>query len=127
MSACVTHSLKMDSRIERRLQDIAHALEDFQDQATPEVAAYCTRLNKLVSAVLVNAGPAERRGGRRRPERRPSRRGRAAEENGAAPVSRAKMGSASRFVVSAIGLTPFARKPAPLYFGSNFSDTPFMQ
>ena len=57
VSACVTHSLKMDSRIERRLHDIAHALENFQDQATPEVAAYCTRLNKLVSAVLVNAGP----------------------------------------------------------------------
>lgn len=57
VSACVTHSLKMDTRIERRLQDIAQALEDFQDQATPEVAAYCTRLNKLVSAVLVNAGP----------------------------------------------------------------------
>ena len=57
VSACVTHSLKMDSRIERRLQDIAQALEDFQDQGTPEVAAYCTRLNKLVSAVLVNATP----------------------------------------------------------------------
>jgi hypothetical protein len=59
VSACVTHSLRMDSRIERRLHDIAHALEDFQGQGTPEVAAYCNRLNKLVSAVLVNAGPAE--------------------------------------------------------------------
>jgi hypothetical protein len=59
VSACVTHSLKMDSRIERRLHDIAHALEDIQGQGTPEVAAYCTRLNKLVSAVLVNAGPTE--------------------------------------------------------------------
>src|SRR5215510_524466 len=29
VSACVTHSLKMDSRIERRLHDISHALEDF--------------------------------------------------------------------------------------------------
>jgi hypothetical protein len=48
----------MDSRIERRLHDIAHALEDVQVQGTPEVAAYCTRLNKLVSAVLVNAAPA---------------------------------------------------------------------
>ncbi len=57
VSACVTHSLKMDTRIERRLHDIALALESYQDQATPEVAAYCTRLNKLVSAVLVNAGP----------------------------------------------------------------------
>jgi hypothetical protein len=59
VSACVTHSLKMDPRIERRLNDIAHALEDIQGQGTPEVAAYCDRLNKLVSAVLVNAGPAE--------------------------------------------------------------------
>jgi hypothetical protein len=56
VSACVTHSLKMDTRIERRLHDIAHALEHM-DAVTPEVAAYCTRLNKLVSAVLVNAGP----------------------------------------------------------------------
>jgi hypothetical protein len=59
VSACVTHSLKMDSRIERRLHDIAHALEDFEGQGTPEVVAYCHRLNKLVSAVLVNAGPAQ--------------------------------------------------------------------
>ncbi|MEO8016428.1 MAG: hypothetical protein ABI769_01335 [Pseudomonadota bacterium] len=59
VSACVTHSLKMDSRIERRLHDIALALEGFEGQGTPEVAAYCSRLNKLVSAVLVNAGPAD--------------------------------------------------------------------
>lgn len=58
VSACVTHQLRMDARIERRLHDIAHALEDVQGQATPEVAAYCTRLNRLVSAVLVNATPA---------------------------------------------------------------------
>ena len=56
VSASLTHSLKMDSRIERRLQDIAHALEQVEP-ASPEVAAYCSRLNKLVSAVLVNAGP----------------------------------------------------------------------
>ena len=56
VSACVTHSLKMDTRIERRLHDIAHALEHM-DSVTPEVAAYCSRLNKLVSAVLVSAGP----------------------------------------------------------------------
>lgn len=56
VSACVTHSLKMDTRIERRLHDIAYALEHM-DGVTPEVAEYCTRLNKLVSAVLVNAGP----------------------------------------------------------------------
>jgi hypothetical protein len=58
VSACVSHSLKLDSRIERRLHDIATALESIQDQGTPEVAAYCNRLNKLVSAVLVNASPA---------------------------------------------------------------------
>ena len=58
VSACVTHSLKMDSRIERRLHDIALALEQV-DSSTPEVTAYCSRLNKLVSAVLVNAGPAQ--------------------------------------------------------------------
>jgi hypothetical protein len=57
VSACVTHSLKMDSRIERRLQDISQALEDVSGQGNPEVAAYCSRLNNLVSAVLVNAGP----------------------------------------------------------------------
>ncbi len=57
VSACVTHSLKMDSRIERRLQDISHALEDVRGQGDPELAAYCSRLNNLVSAVLVNAGP----------------------------------------------------------------------
>ena len=56
VSACVTHSLKMDSRIERRLHDISNALEHM-DAGNPEVAAYCSRLNKLVSAVLVNAGP----------------------------------------------------------------------
>jgi hypothetical protein len=57
VSACVTHSLKMDSRIERRLHDISYALEHL-DPVSPEVAAYCSRLNKLVSAVLVNATPA---------------------------------------------------------------------
>jgi hypothetical protein len=57
VSACVTHSLKMDSRIERRLHDISHALQHL-DPASPQVAEYCSRLNKLVSAVLVNASPA---------------------------------------------------------------------
>jgi hypothetical protein len=57
VSACVTHSLKMDTRIERRLHDISHALEHMDPPVSPEVAAYCSRLNKLVSAVLVNAGP----------------------------------------------------------------------
>lgn len=58
VSACVTHQLRMDARIERRLHEIAHALEDVQEHGAPEAAAYCTRLNRLVSAVLVNAAPA---------------------------------------------------------------------
>ena len=62
VSASLTHSLKMDSRIERRLHDIAYALEHVEP-ASPEVAAYCSRLNKLVSAVLVSAGPMEERPG----------------------------------------------------------------
>jgi hypothetical protein len=57
VSASLAHSLRMDSRIERRLNDISHALEHV-DGATPEVAEYCSRLNKLVGAVLVNSGPA---------------------------------------------------------------------
>ena len=47
----------MDARIERRLHDISHALESFQDQGPPEVVAYCNRLNRLVRAVLVSAEP----------------------------------------------------------------------
>ena len=51
-----------------------HALEDFRrtlllevlermgDVVQAEVAAYCDRLNKMVSAVLVNAGPADTTG-----------------------------------------------------------------
>ena len=62
VSASLTHSLKMDARIERRLHDIANALEHVEP-ATPEVAAYCSRLNKLVSAVLVSAGPATDKAG----------------------------------------------------------------
>jgi len=74
VSACVTHSLRMDSRIERRLHDIAHALEDAQGQSTPEVAEYCTRLNKLVSAVLVNAAPAAAADTGAEPAQQPVRR-----------------------------------------------------
>jgi len=66
VSASLTHSLKMDARIERRLHDIAHALEHV-DPASPEVAAYCTRLNKLVSAVLVNSSPEGGHGGEAEP------------------------------------------------------------
>jgi hypothetical protein len=73
VSACVTHSLKMDARIERRLHDIAHALEGIQEQSNPEVAAYCTRLNRLVSAVLVNAVPAHEKNIPAEPAQQPVR------------------------------------------------------
>jgi hypothetical protein len=56
VSASLAHSLRMDSRIERRLHDISHALERVEG-ASPEVVAYCSRLNRLVGAVLVNSGP----------------------------------------------------------------------
>ena len=62
VSASLTHTLKLDARIERRLNDISHALEHV-DGATPEVAAYCSRLNELVGAVLVNAVPSQDAGG----------------------------------------------------------------
>jgi hypothetical protein len=54
VSALLTRSITMDDRIERRLADISHALMDKQGADTP-VAEYCGRLNKLVSAVLVES------------------------------------------------------------------------
>jgi hypothetical protein len=60
VSAVLTRSITVDGRIERRLAEISTALCDKGIEAadTP-VAQYCERLNKLVSAVLV-----ESRGGR---------------------------------------------------------------
>ena len=60
VSAVLTRSIKVDDRIERRLNEISHALTDKRTEAadTP-VAQYCERLNKLVSAVLI-----ESKGGR---------------------------------------------------------------
>ena len=52
VSALLAHSLKVDSRIERRLADVSSALARKGAVAEPEVAAYCARLNELVSAVL---------------------------------------------------------------------------
>lgn len=52
VSALLTRSITMDGRIERRLADISHALSDRQGEDTP-VSEYCQRLNRLVSAVLV--------------------------------------------------------------------------
>jgi hypothetical protein len=59
VSALLTRSIRVDGRIERRLTEISSALSDKQSEAVPPVAAYCERLNRLVSAVLV-----ESRGGR---------------------------------------------------------------
>lgn len=59
VSALLTRSITVDGRIERRLAEISHALVDKQAAADAPVAQYCDRLNKLVSAVLV-----ESKGGR---------------------------------------------------------------
>ena len=55
MSALLTRTITVDGRIERRLSEISHALSDKQGAADTPVAQYCERLNKLVSAVLVES------------------------------------------------------------------------
>jgi predicted secreted Zn-dependent protease len=59
ISACVSallcRSLTVDGRIERRLSEISTALSDKQAQSEAPVAAYCARLNQLVSAVLTES------------------------------------------------------------------------
>src|ERR1700748_3450286 len=52
VSALLCRSLTVDSRIEHRLAEISVALSDKQAHAEEPVAAYCARLNELVSAVL---------------------------------------------------------------------------
>jgi len=52
VSAFLSNSLKVDRRIERRLEDVCSALASKDAGAQPEVAAYYQRLNELVSAVL---------------------------------------------------------------------------
>ena len=52
VSALLSRSLTVDGRMERRLAEISVALSDKQLQAEEPVAAYCARLNELVSAVL---------------------------------------------------------------------------
>jgi len=59
VSALLTHTMTVDGRIERRLNEISTALCDKRVAAEEPVAEYCERLNRLVSAVLV-----ESRGGR---------------------------------------------------------------
>lgn len=55
VSALVCNCLTVDERIVRRLTEISSALADKQSQAEEPVAAYCARLNKLVSAVLTES------------------------------------------------------------------------
>jgi hypothetical protein len=52
VSAMVCRCLIVDERIERRLSEISSALADKQRHADGHVAAYCARLNKLVTAML---------------------------------------------------------------------------
>jgi len=52
VSALIGHSMTVDERIERRLCEISQALVGKQAEANAPVAAYCERLNRLVSAVL---------------------------------------------------------------------------
>jgi hypothetical protein len=59
VSALLSRSITVDGRIERRLAEISSALRDKRVDAEEPVAEYCDRLNKLVSAVLVQS-----RGGR---------------------------------------------------------------
>lgn len=55
-SALICRATTLDGRMERRLQEISVALRDKQSRAEEPVAAYCARLNRLVSAVLVESG-----------------------------------------------------------------------
>jgi hypothetical protein len=59
VSAMVCRCLIVDERIVRRLTEISSALADKQGHADEHVAAYCARLNRLVSAMLSEprAGP----------------------------------------------------------------------
>ncbi|HEY3784536.1 MAG TPA: hypothetical protein VGL55_04600 [Steroidobacteraceae bacterium] len=55
-SALICRATTLDGRMERRLHEISAALEAKQSRANePPVAAYCARLNQLVSAVLVES------------------------------------------------------------------------
>jgi hypothetical protein len=55
-SALICRKMVVDSRMERRLTEIQTALASKQaGTQEPAVAAYCARLNELVSAVLVES------------------------------------------------------------------------
>ncbi|MGH8230044.1 MAG: hypothetical protein ACREU3_19420 [Steroidobacteraceae bacterium] len=55
VSALLTHTLKVDGRIERRLVEVSEDLTRRQSSSEPPVAQYCARLNQLVSAVLTES------------------------------------------------------------------------
>ena len=55
VSALLTHTLKVDGRIERRLVEVSADLARRQSSSVPPVAQYCARLNQLVSAVLTES------------------------------------------------------------------------
>lgn len=56
VSAFLARSITVDGRIERRLTEISSALADKKAAAADvPVAQYCDRLNRLVSAVLVES------------------------------------------------------------------------
>jgi uncharacterized protein (DUF362 family) len=55
VSALLTRRMTVDGRIERRLTDIKTELVRKQAIEQAPVAQYCERLNKLVSAVLVES------------------------------------------------------------------------
>lgn len=57
-SALICRRMTVDGRMERRLTEIRTALTEKlggSDNDEPAVAAYCARLNELVSAVLVES------------------------------------------------------------------------
>ena len=53
VSACLSHSFRIDERVERRLTEVSAALSVAETSLQPEAAQYCARLNRLVGAVLV--------------------------------------------------------------------------
>jgi len=55
VSALLTHTLSVDPRIARRLAEVSAELARRQSEAEPPIAAYCARLNELVSAVLTES------------------------------------------------------------------------
>jgi hypothetical protein len=55
VSALLSRTLKVDGRIRRRLAEVSADLERRQSSSEPPVAAYCARLNELVSAVLTES------------------------------------------------------------------------